>query len=130
MKSQYPVPPSYGLSWRSIQVEPIPLSGERIAVGTVVKGEDQSLIVAKLIPFQKLKKVYGEEFGRRIGDALQYCIDAAEKFYSLHPLSSQWTPPLEGFYLGKEVTTLAKNMEDGLLLSAMQSSSFSVAFKA
>ena len=130
MKSQYPVPPSYGLSWRSIQVEPIPLSGERIAVGTVVKGEDQSLIVAKLIPFQKLKKVYGEEFGRRIGDALQYCIDAAEKFYSLNPLSSQWTPPLEGFYLGKEVTTLAKNMEDGLLLSAMHSSSFSVAFNA
>ena len=130
MKSQYPAPPNYGLSWRSIQVEPIPLSGERIAVGTVVKGEDQLLIVAKLIPFQKLKKVYGEEFGRRIGDALQYCIDAAEKFYSLNPLSSQWTPPLEGFYLGKEVTTLAKNMEDGLLLSAMHSSSFSVAFNA
>ena len=130
MKSQYPSPPNYGLSWRNIQVEPIPHSGERIAIGTVVKGEDQLLIAAKLISVQKLKKMYGEEFGRRIGDALQCCVDAAEKFYSLNPLASKWTPPLEGFYLGKEITTLAKNIEDGLLLSAMHSSSFSAAFNA
>ena len=128
MKSQYPAPPEYGLSWRSIQVEPIPHSGERISVGTVVKGEDQSLIAAKLLPIQKLKKIYGEEFGRRIGEALQFCIDAAEKFYSLNPLSSNWTPPLEGFYLGNETTTLARNIDDGLLVSAMHCSSFSVAF--
>lgn len=40
MKSQYPVLPDYRLSWRSIQVEPIPHSGERIGVGAIVKGED------------------------------------------------------------------------------------------
>ena len=130
MKPQYPAPPNYGISWRSIQAEPVLLSGERIAVGTVVKGEDLLLMVARLIPAQKLKKIFGEELGRRIGDALQCCIDAAEKFYSLHPMSSPWTPPLEGFHLGREVTTLAKNMEDGLLQSAMHSSSFSVAFHA
>lgn len=128
MKSQYPTPPKYGLSWRSIQVEPIPHSGERISVGMVVKGEDRSLIVAKLLPVQKLKKIYGEEFGKRIGGALQFCVDAAEKFYSVNPLSSSWTPPLEGFYLGNEKITLAKNIDDGLLVSAMHSSSFSVAF--
>ena len=130
MKPRYPAPPNYGISWRSIQAEPVPLSGERIAVGTVVKGEDRLLMVARLIPVRRLKKIFGEELGRRIGDALQCCIDAAEKFYSLHPLSSPWTPPLEGFHLGKEVTTLAKNMEDGLLQSAMHSSSFSAAFHA
>ena len=130
MKSQFPKLPEYGLSWRSIQVEPIPHSGERISVGTVVKGEDQSLIVAKLLPVQKLKKIYGEEFGKRIGDALQFCVDAAEKFYSLNPLSSNWTPPLDRFYLGNEKATLAKNIDDGLLVSAMHSSSFSVAFNA
>lgn len=130
MKSEYPSLPSYGLSWRSIQVEPIPHSGERITVGTVVKGEDQLLIAAKLIPVQKLKKIYGESFGRRIGEALQFCVDAAEKFYAFNPLSFDWSPPLEGFYLGKEVTTLAKDIDDGLLLSALHSSSFSVAFNA
>lgn len=130
MKSQFPKLPEYGLSWRSIQVEPIPHSGERISVGTIVKGEDQSLIVAKLLPVQKLKKIYGNEFGRRIGDALQFCVDAAEKFYSKNPLSSDWTPPLDGFHLGNEKATLAKNIDDGLLVSAMHSSSFSVAFNA
>ncbi len=130
MNSQYPTLPGYGLSWRSIQVEPIPHSDERITIGTVVKGEDQALIAAKLIPVQKLKKIYGKEFGKRIGDALELCVDAAEKFYSLNPLSSGWSPPLEGFYLGKENSTLAKSIEDGLLVSAMHSSSFSVAFEA
>ena len=130
MKSQYPTLPDYGLSWRSIQVEPILHSGERITIGTVVKGEDQALIAARLIPVLKLKKIYGEKFGRRIGDALKLCVDAAEEFYSLNPLSSGWTPPLEGFYLGKENSTLANDIEDGLLVSAMHSSSFSVALNA
>ena len=53
MKPQYPAPPIYGISWRSTQAEPVPLSGERIAVGTVVKGEDRLLMVARLIPFQQ-----------------------------------------------------------------------------
>ena len=130
MKPRYPAAPNYGISWRSIQVEPVPLSGERIALATVVKGEDRLLRVARLVPVQALEKIFGEELGRRIGDGLQCCIDAAEKFYSLNPLSSRWTPPLQGFYLDQEVTTLAKDMEDGLLVSAMHSSSFSVACNA
>ena len=130
MKPQYPASPNYGISWRSIQAEPVPFSGERIAVGTVVKGEDRLLMAARLIPAWGLKKIFGEALGRRIGDAVQCCMDAAEKFYSLHPLSSPWTPPLEGFHLGREVATLARNMEDGLLQSALHSSSFSAAFHA
>lgn len=127
MKSQYPVLPDYRLSWRSIQVEPIPHSGERIGVGAIVKGEDQSLIAANLVPVQRLKDIYGKEFGGRIAEALQFCIDAAEKFYSENPLSCDWTPPLERFYLGSETTTLAENIDQGLRLSAMHSSSFCVA---
>lgn len=130
MKFQYPTLPGYGLSWRSIQVEPIPHSGERITIGTVVKGEDQALMAAKLVLVHNLKKIYGKEFGTRIGDALELCVNAAEKFYSLNPLSSSWSPPLEGFYLGKENSTLAKDFEEGWLVSAMHSSSFSVAFDA
>ena len=130
MKSKFPALPDYRLSWRSIQVEPIPHSGERIGVGAIVKGEDQSLIATNLVPIQKLKNIYGEDFGGRLADALKFCTDAAEKFYSQNPLSCDWTPPLERFYLGCEITTLANNLEEGVQLSARRSSSFSVALNA
>lgn len=129
MNSRFPSLPDYGLSWRSLQVEPITNSGERITIGSIVKGEDRALIAAKLVDGSKLRKLYGQEVGRRIADALQLCIDAAEEFYKTNPLSSSWSPPLEGFYLGSEQNTIAKDIEEGLLISAMHSSSFSVAYE-
>ena len=55
MKIDFPKLPEYEFSWRSLQIEPIPLSGERITLGAVVKGGDQALIAAKLIHAEKLK---------------------------------------------------------------------------
>ena len=55
MTLSFPDLPSYGISWRSIQVEPVPLSGERITLGAIVKGDDQELIAAKLISKTHLK---------------------------------------------------------------------------
>lgn len=130
MSSNYPKLPEYGFSWRSILIEPIPSSGERIAVGAVVKGEDQALITAKLIPSQKLRNMYGQEFGRRIADALSICIDYAEKYYDSSPMSNDWLPPLEGFYLSDLGSSVAENIEEGLLVAAMYCSSFSVSLEA
>jgi hypothetical protein len=126
MKTNFPQLPSYEFGWRSLQVEPIPLSGERITLGALVKGNDQALIAAKLIDSNKLRKMYGSEFGNRIADALSLCIKSAEDFYSNKPLSSNWVPPLEGFHVGKINSSLAENMEDALLRAAMNSSSFCV----
>lgn len=125
MKIDFPKLPDYEFSWRSLQVEPIPLSGERITLGAVVKGGDQALIAAKLIHAEKLKKMYGDQFGSGIADALNACIKSAENFYSNKPLSMDWKPPLEGFYLGKINSSLAENLEEGLLRAAMYCSSFS-----
>lgn len=130
MSTQFPELPKYGFSWRSIQVEPIPHSGERITVGSIVKGEDSALIAAKLLTAQKLKTVYGNEFGKRIADALALCVDAAEKYFSNHSLSSEWIPPLGGFHLGQEKFSHAEDIEDGLMVSALHCSSFSVALEA
>jgi len=129
MKSSFPKLPDYEFSWRSIQVEPVPFSGERITLGTLVKGSDQALIAAKLIPAPKLKKMYGQEFGDRIADALALCIRSAEEFYGNKPLSSNWTPPLEGFYIGEVNSSLAENIEEGLQRAAMYCSSFSVSIE-
>lgn len=125
MKIDFPKLPEYEFSWRSLQVEPIPLSGERITLGAVVKGGDQALIAAKLIHAEKLKKMYGDQFGTGIADALNACIKSAENFYSNKPLSMDWEPPLEGFYLGKINSSLAENIEESLLRAAMYCSSFS-----
>lgn len=130
MKSPFPKLPDYRLSWRSIQIEPIAHSGERISVGAIVKGEDQSLIVAPLVPVQKLEITFGEKFGRHMGEALQFCVDAAEKFYSKNLLSCDWVPPLERFYLGNEIATFVNNIDEGLWLAATHSSSLSFTLHA
>ncbi len=125
MKIDFPKLPAYEFSWRSLQVEPIPLSGERITLGAVVKGGDKALIAAKLIHAERLKKMYGDQFGRGIADALNICIKSAENFYINKPLSMDWEPPLEGFYLGKINSSVSENLEEGLFRAAMYCSSFS-----
>jgi|GEM_PF-3453890 len=125
MKIEFPKLPGYEFSWRSLQVEPIPQSGERITLGAVIKGGDQALIAAKLIHVEKLKKMYGDQLGSGIAYALNICIKSAESFYSNKPLSVEWEAPLEGFYLGQINSSLAENIEEGLLRAAMYCSSFS-----
>jgi hypothetical protein len=126
MKELFPALPPYEFSWRSIQIEPTPSSGERITLGTILKGADQVLIAAKLIPDSRLKVFYGESFGKRISEALNICIKSAESFYSSHQLSHSWTPPLEGFFQGELKTSFAENLEDGLTVAAMYCSSYSL----
>lgn len=129
MKKSFPKLPTYSFSWRSLQIEPIPHSGERITVGTIVKGNDNALIAARLIPASRMKKLYGSEFALRISDALHLCIESAERHFSDNPLASSWKPVLEGFYLGKLNHSVARDLEDGLLTAALHSSSFSVAME-
>lgn len=129
MTLSFPELPNYGFSWRSIQIEPVPLSGERITLGAIVKGDDRELLAAKLISKPHLKKIYGREFGARLAEALSLCINHAEKFYTANPLSNKWTPPLDRFYIGELHSTVAENIEEGLLRAARQSSSFGVSLE-
>ena len=126
VKSKFPKLPSYAFAWRSLFLEPIPGSGERITVGSIVKGDDNASIAARLIPSSKMQSMYGGEFGRRLNDALKLCIDAAEKHYAVQSIASEWRPALEGFYLGDMNASVARDLEDALMLAAMHSSSFSV----
>ena len=106
-------------------MEPTPLSGERITAGIIVKGEDQDLVAAKLLPASHLAKVYGREFAKRIADAVGLCIRHARKFYQINPLSTLWTPPLERFFLSDIQSSVAANMEESVTRTAVRCSSFS-----
>ena len=130
MAQPFPELPGYGFSWRSLQIEPVPLSGERITLGAIVKGDDQELIAAKLITTSQLKKIYGREFSARIADALSLCIDHAEQYYSANPLSNKWSPPLDRFYVGELRSSVAESIEEGLSRAARQSSSFAASHEA
>ena len=130
MSLSFPELPRFGFSWRSIQIEPVPLSGERITMGAIVKGDDQELLAAKLISKPHLRKIYGREFGSRIAEALSLCINHAEKFYTTNPLSNKWSPPLDRFYVGELQSSVAENIEESLLRAARQSSSFSISLEA
>lgn len=130
MSPSYPELPNYGFSWRSIQVEPVPLSGERITLGAIVKGDNQELLAAKLVSKSQLRKIYGREFGARIAEALSLCINHAEKYYSTYPLSNKWSPTLDRFYIGELHSSVAENIEEGLSRAARQSSSFSISLES
>lgn len=126
MKNKFPKLPGYEFTWRSLQLEPVPFSGERITLAVLVKGWDKSLIIAKLVNNEKLRRFFGPEFTNRIVDSLSLCMYSAETFYKNKDLSATWNPPLEGFFLGKQGSSLAENIEDAVFRAAVSCSSFSV----
>ena len=123
----FPKLPGYKFNWRSIQIEPIPDSGERFTLGTIVKGEDDALIVAKLVPSTKLKTLFGSAIYSRVSEALGLTISSAEDFYSNNNIINNWVPPIDGFYLGDSRESFASNLEEGLFKAAKHSSILSVA---
>ena len=117
----FPSLPEYSYFWRSIQIEPIPNSDERITLGAIVKGDDGLLMVAKLVPATRLKTIFGKVFGGRIAGALNICVASAEAYFSNQPLTRDWRPPLEGFLVSGTRSSVAENIEDGLLMAARNS---------
>lgn len=129
MNMSPPKLPDYEFSWRSIQVEPVPMSGERITLGLIVKGADQTLRVVKLVSADTLCKMYGAEYGGRILDALDVCVESAQKHYKNTSLINQWSAPLGNFHVGEVKSSLAENIEDGIASASVSCSSFAVAAK-
>lgn len=130
MKNKFPKLPGYEFTWRSLQIEPVPFSGERITLAVLIKGWDKSLIIAKLVNNDKLRRFFGPEFTKRIIDSLSLCMYSAESFYKDKDLTANWNPPLEGFHLGKSGSSIAENIEDAIFRAAMYCSSYSVSLEA
>ena len=126
----FPSLPEYSYFWRSIQIEPIPNSDERITLGAIVKGDDGLLMVAKLVPATRLKTIFGQVFGGRIAGALNICVASAEAYFSNQPLTRDWRPPLEGFLVSGTRSSVAENIEDGLLMAARNSCCLAVSLEA
>lgn len=126
MEIVFPSLPKYEFAWRSVQVEPIPYSGERITLGVILRGNDDALIVINLVPQSKLKSVFGKSFGSRIYEAYRICARHAESFYTKKSLFDVWAPPLEGFLLGEAEESAASNIEEALSRAAKKCSSLSV----
>jgi hypothetical protein len=122
----YPKLPNYSYAWRSIQLEPIPHSGERITLGAVVKGDDNAVIAAKLVRTAKINTMFGKELSGRILQALDMAITSAEEFYSHNKISDTWTPPLDGFFVSGQRIAVAEDIEEAVINSARYCSSLSV----
>ena len=130
MNREFPVLPDYEYSWRSIQIEPIPHSGERVTLGAIIKADDDALFVAKLVPYSKFKAIYGKEFGSRLYEAFRFCVSSAEAFYSSNSLSDKWIPPFDGFSTSESKKSVAEDLEDGLLRISRKCSSISISMEA
>ena len=121
----FPILPRYQYSWRSLLSEPVPLSGERISVGIIVKGENSGWTEAKALPKVQFAKFYERDFATRLYEAVDLCIRYAEKHYRVNPLSTSWTPPLEGFHLSGIQSSVAENADKAVHQAAMDCSSVS-----
>ena len=129
MKAKFPGLPDFGFSWRSLQVEPVRLSGERITLAAILKTDQGALLVSRFVDWRKLKSLYGEKYGGELEKALSICLARAEEHYRTRPIFSEWFPPIEGFHLGGPKHSLAKDMTEAILVAGRHCSSISLAFQ-
>jgi len=127
MNKAFPTLPDFGFSWRSLQVEPVRHSGERITLGAVVKADEGAVFVSKFLNWGKLKTLYGESYGRELEQALSICVSNAKKHFEKSPIFSNWEPPIEGFLLGETKHSLANDMSEAILVAGRLCSSISFA---
>lgn len=125
--NSFPRLPGYAFSWRSIQVEPIPNSGERITLGVIVKGKDKALMVAKTASSKKLSLLLGDFFAEKISDVFRLSLEATESFYSENSIFTNWNPPIDGVFISSSRSSLAENIEDALIKAGRASSSLFLA---
>ena len=127
MNTAFPRLPKFGFSWRSLQVEPLRLSDERITMGAIVKADEGALLVPRFVSWGKLRNLYGEKYGRELEKALSLCLIRAEKHYRSRPIFTDWLPPIEGFLLGNPKHSVANDMTEAILVVGRHCSSISMA---
>ena len=124
--TSFPKLPSYRFFWRSIQIEPIPNSGERITIGAVIQGYDRALIVTKFISNGKLANIFGNTYAQRLSKALSITIDSAENFFSKNDINKDWRAPVDGLFINRTKESLAENIEEGAIIAARNDAFFSI----
>ena len=129
MRDLFPKLPTYSFAWRSIYVEPMPSTGERISLATIVKGEDSQFQAVRTITELKIRVLFGQKIRMGINGALGVCLTSAEKFFRANPFDSNWEPPIERFYLGEMKHSLANSFDEALTIAVSQSSSFGFALQ-
>ena len=127
MNTEFPKLPEFGFSWRSLQVEPVRLSGERITLAAIVKADEGPLLVPRFVSWEKLRGLYGEKYGKELNKALAICISRAEQHFQKSPIFADWPPPIEGFYLCEAKHSMAKDITEAILVAGRHCSSVSLA---
>ncbi len=127
MRTGFPEPPKFGFSWRNLLVEPIPLSDERISLAAIVKADEGALLVPRFVARRKLQSLFGTNFGVRIADALDVCVECAEEHYQRNPIYLDWKPPIDSFHVGKAEHSVATDLEEAILVAGKYCSSIGVA---
>lgn len=127
MNAEFPRLPDFGFSWRSLQVEPLRLSGERITMAAIVKADEGALLVPRFVSWGKLKSLYGEKFGGELENALSLCLIRAEEHFRTRPIFTDWVPPVEGFLLGDPKHSTANDLTEAVLVAGRHCSSISLA---
>ena len=127
MRSGFPELPECGFSWRSLLVEPVPFSGERISLAAIIRTDDGALAVHRFVGQRKLRSLFGEKFGESMKEALDLCMECAEDFFQRNPIYSNWKPPMKSFHIGPAEHSVANDLEEAILVAGRHCSSISAA---
>ena len=105
-------------------------SGERISLAAVLKTDDGKLEVPKFVTRRKLQSLFGKKYGTTIGDALELCIECVKDHFQEDPTFSDWTPPMQNFYLCDPEYSVASDLEEAVLVAGRHCSSINFAVQS
>lgn len=123
MNLTFPDLPNYKFRWRSVYVEPVPASGERVCIAIVLQSEEGVTRSRRVVGLSKINSVFGVQLSHRINDALSSCLNSIDNYYGSNNISSNWRPSLEGFYLSNIKESLANDINEALIFASVKSSS-------
>lgn len=114
----FPVIPSYSGHWRTIYLEPIIGSGERIAIVVFAIGSDRRLKVAQSIRVELLDCLYGLQAGN-IQSMIDWIILSLHDAYKSKGNLDNWIPPFGGVTCGAFIEAADHDI-DGILKQAVR----------
>jgi len=123
LNSLFPELPTTSGWWRTVYLEPIIGSGERIAIA-VLAGSDKEFKVIQAIRSELLDCLYGQQ-SDNMRSMIAWIIDSINKEFKQFKSLEQWVSPFEGVVLSDMTIARGQNLDEILRQAVRFTSSLS-----
>jgi hypothetical protein len=123
LNSLFPELPKFSGWWRTVYLEPIVGSGERIAIAVLACGQNE-FKVTQAIRNELLDCLYGQQ-SENMRSMISWVIDTIRKEFKQFNSLEKWVSPFEGVTLGNQTTARGQNLDEILRQAVRFTSSLS-----